>query len=136
MEAWFLRARCALASAANINLSAREQVTFLRSAERDARSIEGVGIPWAHPLARLVRAGIAANRLDRRRACDLLSSAEADLARHDLALYAAAARRRRGELVGGEEGAALVADADAWMAGQDIKNPARMADMLAPGRWN
>jgi hypothetical protein len=52
-----------------------------------------------------------------------------------MALFAAAARRCRGELLGGEAGRALVAEADAWMAAQSIRDPDRMARMLAPGAW-
>jgi hypothetical protein len=52
-----------------------------------------------------------------------------------MALHAATARRRRGELVGGDAGRDLVGAADAWMAGQSIKAPQRMAAVLAPGRW-
>jgi hypothetical protein len=48
-------------------------------------------------------------------------------------LFAAAARRRLGQLLGGNCGQALIAQADAWMAGQGIVNPARMTAMLAPG---
>ena len=51
----------------------------------------------------------------------------------DMRLYAAAARRRLGQLVGRAEGRALMAGAESWMAGQTIRNPARMAAMLAPG---
>ena len=47
-------------------------------------------------------------------------------------LHAAAARRRLGGLIGGEAGRALVAEADAWMAGQ-VRNPPRTTAMLAPG---
>ena len=43
------------------------------------------------------------------------------------------ARRRRGELLGGEEGRALVEAANAWMTEQTIKSPTRMTEMLAPG---
>ena len=51
----------------------------------------------------------------------------------DMALYAAAARRCLGLVVGGDEGRALVRDADAWMTGEAIKNPAQMTATLAPG---
>ena len=50
-----------------------------------------------------------------------------------MGLFAAAARRRLGGLLGGDEGRALIAQADAWMAGQEIRNPARMAACIAPG---
>ena len=51
----------------------------------------------------------------------------------DMGLFAAAARRRLGTLLGGDAGRALIAQADAWMAAQEVRNPARMAAGLAPG---
>ena len=77
----------------------------------------------------------AGARGDASRAVPLLESAETGLAAAEMALHAAAARRRRGELIGGETGRALVCAAEAWMAGQGIKSPERMTAMLAPGRW-
>ncbi len=50
-----------------------------------------------------------------------------------MSLHAAAARRRLGEHVAGGKGETLIRQADAWMAGQRIRNPARMASMLVPG---
>jgi hypothetical protein len=49
-----------------------------------------------------------------------------------LALYAAAARRRSGELAGGDEGRASVAAADAQMAAEQIRRPERITAMLLP----
>jgi hypothetical protein len=46
-------------------------------------------------------------------------------------LSCAAARWRLGELVGGEEGRALVAWADSWQRSQAVRNPARMVALLA-----
>ncbi len=54
----------------------------------------------------------------------------------DMALHAACARRRQGEVLGGEAGRGLVARADAWMTEQKIRNPERMAAMLAPAATN
>jgi hypothetical protein len=50
-----------------------------------------------------------------------------------MALVTAATQRRRGALMGDEEGRALVATADALMRQRGIKNPARFTAMLVPG---
>jgi eukaryotic-like serine/threonine-protein kinase len=97
----------------------------------DARHLP---MPWGNPLAQLIHAGVACLRGRAADAVALLRIAEAGFESADMSLYAAAARRRRGELVSGEKGRALIAAADAWMAGQQIRNPERMAAMLAPGK--
>jgi hypothetical protein len=135
IESWHLRARLGLALAAEAPDRSRQR-DFLASAASDVRRIEREGTPVARGFAKLLRAGIAQSQGPLDLAPSLLREAEESFAALDMALYAAAARRRRGELLGGDEGKALVADADAWMAGQDIKNPERMAGMLAPGRWS
>jgi len=48
-------------------------------------------------------------------------------------LYAAVAGRRRGQLLGGDAGRELVQNAETWMIGQGIRNPARWSAMYAPG---
>ena len=90
---------------------------------------------WGDPLALLLRAGASATRGETEPALRLLQTAEAGFSAASMALHAAAARRRRGELMGGDTGLELVAAADAWMKAQSIKNPERMTAMLAPGRW-
>jgi len=55
------------------------------------------------------------------------------LEENELMLYANAARSRLGQVLGGAEGAALSAQAQAWYAQQAVTNPARMTAMLVPG---
>jgi serine/threonine protein kinase len=50
-----------------------------------------------------------------------------------LALLAACARMRLGQLCGGSEGAALCAEGEAWMASENIRNPVRMLEVVTPG---
>jgi hypothetical protein len=107
----------------------------LTAAEEDARRIERERTPWGNALAGLVRAGIASARGDRDGALGLAAGAERDLSAADMALHAAVARRRRGEILGGAQGAALVAAADAWMSERRVRSPERIARMLAPGAW-
>jgi hypothetical protein len=126
-----MRARSALAAA----VEAGDPKPLLLSAERDAKRIEREKMPWGDSLARLVRAAVASSRGNLKDAITLLASAEAGLEAVDMALYAAAARRRRGELIGGDQGRALVEAANTWMIGQNIKNPDRITAMLTPGRW-
>ena len=61
------------------------------------------------------------------------SEAEAD-ALH-ISQYVATCRYRRGTLLGGSQGQALMAEALDWAASQRIAEPSRIFDMLAPGRW-
>ena len=124
-----LRARSALAAAAH----AAERKPLLRWAERDARRLERERMPWADALARLIRAGVAAAQLDRSTALALVNAATAGFEAAHMGLFAAAARRRQGELLGGAEGRPLIDQADAWMMRQLIDNPRRMAALHAPG---
>jgi hypothetical protein len=48
-------------------------------------------------------------------------------------LYAAAARHRLGALQDDQDGCEARRQAEAWMAAQQIRNPAAMTRMLAPG---
>jgi hypothetical protein len=47
-------------------------------------------------------------------------------------LYAAASRRRLGEILEGDIGRAQLEKADSWMIQQGIRSPASMADVFAP----
>jgi hypothetical protein len=50
-----------------------------------------------------------------------------------MATYVAVARIALGNLIGGDDGAALVADAGAALGAQTVADPARWVAMLAPG---
>jgi tetratricopeptide (TPR) repeat protein len=121
------RARCALAAAA----VAADPAPLLKSAERDAKRLHGEGMAWSRALAYPIRAGIAAARGDRSRATALFAAAFRHLEAVDMNLYAAASRRRLGELLASPEGLAHVESADSWMRQQNIRDPARMADVFA-----
>jgi ATP/maltotriose-dependent transcriptional regulator MalT len=128
IESRHLRARTALASAHG---NQREQ--RLQIAENMARKISKERVQWGEPLAALIRAGISATRGDGNRTRSYLSESVAGFELANMALYAAAARRRLGQTLGGERGDQLLAEATSWMTQQQIKKPDRMTQMLAPG---
>jgi hypothetical protein len=136
VEALHLRGRAALAAAACGSASGGHSRyrpdSYLKIVDGCARRIEQEKMPWAEPLARLLRGGAAYLRCDRDAAVARLVEAEAGFTSAEMALYAAAARLRRGQLLG-DAGRDLVATADEWMAGQRICNPAAMTRMCAPG---
>ena len=121
--------RAAVAAAA----AAREPRSLLRIAASYARQLDRQQLPWAHALALLIEAGVASVRGDTAGATTLLTDATTAFDAIDMGLFAASARRRLGGLLGGEAGHALIAQADAWMADQEICNPSRMAACVAPG---
>ena len=98
-----------------------------------ARRIAKERMPWSDPLAPLILAPIAMQQGDRSQAGALLSEAAHGFDLTDMHLRAMAARRRLGQVIGGERGAEMIANADDWMRNQGIKNPLLMTRMLAPG---
>ena len=132
-----MRARAALALA-NGGLAesskgdSRAIRRLLRLAARDAKRIAAdANIASALPFSLLLRAGVtharggadaAALYAEAARACDTAA----------MALYAAAARYREGELRAGETGARLRLDAEAWMRRQGIRNPPAMVRVWCP----
>ena len=109
------------------------QRSLLRQAERDARRLAREKLGWADGDAELIRAGIANTRGDRDETVRRLRSARERLLASDMRMHAAAAARRLGALLGGEEGRSLLAEADDWIAREQVRDPARMTAMLVPG---
>jgi serine/threonine protein kinase len=131
IEMSFLRARAALAMACA--RPPAESKPLLDTALRDVRLLEREKAPWASALATLIQAGVmtahgeAAGR-------DLYERAARAFDAVDMALHAAVARHRYGSLLGGDDGAALIAAAEGWMIGHGIRSPVRMSALLAPCR--
>jgi serine/threonine protein kinase/tetratricopeptide (TPR) repeat protein len=125
IEAMYLRARLALASAAG---SERERRLLI--AEQLADRLAKEQMDWSTPMAAVTRAGLAKRRGDNTKAEVLTSQAIEGFEAADMTLYAAAARRRLGEIVGGDRGAELLNQADELMRKRQIKNPVAFANLL------
>ena len=65
-------------------------------------------------------------------AIGLYAAAEKGFETVNMQLNVAVARRRRGELIGGDEARVLIGSADSWMQSQAVKNPTRLTATLAP----
>ena len=130
IEMLFFRARIALARAAG------GQRAYLKKAAGDAVHLEREDAEWATALAALVRASIATTRGDRHDALSRLGAAERALREAGMAHYAAAAQYRRGQLLGGDEGRALLTPATAFFKEQGVANVDRIMNLLAPGNWS
>jgi hypothetical protein len=129
IEWLYLRARSALMIAARNRSSGR----FLSVARAGARRIARERMAWSDPIALLLRAGITYLEGNPALALKCLHDAADRFERADMKLYLAVTRRRIGALRQDERGSELQRHADEWMAAQNIKNPACMTRMLAPG---
>jgi hypothetical protein len=123
------RARILLALAARTS----EPHSMIRAALRQARRLRRENVAWASAYALLIRAGVASIRRDTEVAAALLREAAVALEAIAMPLYAAAARRRLGEILGGERGEAMINEADDSMIKQGTVRPDRMTAMYAPG---
>ncbi|MEP7123870.1 MAG: protein kinase [Byssovorax sp.] len=131
VEVVHLRGRVALAMASR----GADAKRHLAAAEGDAKQLEGERMAWAEPHGSLLRASIAAAKGDDRAAVRFTRTALRGYERADMALYAAAARRRLGQLLGGDEGRAFEKASAQWMTDQGVRRPEQLTAMLAPGPW-
>ncbi|HEY7956763.1 MAG TPA: AAA family ATPase [Polyangia bacterium] len=102
-------------------------------ARHQARELERSPQPAGRASSGLLRAGAAELDGDRHQAVAELRRTVAALDAIDTRLFAAAGRRRLGLLLGGDEGSAMIAAAEAWLSARGVENPARFAAMIAPG---
>jgi hypothetical protein len=129
IEAWYLRARCALLMAA-IEPHAR---SYLKLARADARRIAREHMAWSDPLALLLKASVAYLEGRPSVARATLSGAAAGFERAHMKLYVAATHRRLGELSPDLESQHRRREANDWMLAQGIVNPSRISRLIAPG---
>ena len=127
-----VRCRCALAAAAVAGNSARCD-EFQRAARRDFAQLRRTGAAWADALGLLREGAWYSLQGKQREALAATERAVEALDRVGLRMYASAARRRSGELRGGEDGAALVARSVAEMRAESIGSPERVTALYAPG---
>ncbi len=126
-----LRARVALARAYEEKGTGKRM--YLAQAARYAKQVAREKPTCAKPLADLIEAGIRCMAGQTAQAVQHLEAAVLGFDSTGMRMHAAVARRRQGELVGGDEGKSLVLLANVYAAKQCIVNPSCWTAMLAPG---
>ena len=110
-----------------------ERAGLLRAVEWDLDGLKGERTLWATPFVELVHAGLMVVYGQKDRVVQGLRAAEQGFRAVDMALYAAAARRRCGQFLAGSAGTDLIGAADMAMGEQGVRRPERMVRVLAPG---
>jgi hypothetical protein len=113
--------------------TAANPAPLLQAALAVARDLDRERTAWSTTLAQYVRAVVAFRRGDVAAARHQLVTVVEGCDALDMRLDAAAVRSRLGDLVGGLEGRGFKQAAEEWMLGQQIRNPARIIAMAAPG---
>ncbi len=107
----------------------------LREARRMGRWLQRGALPWTSTLSSLLSATVSNAEGDVESACAQLRAAAVHADAADMALHACAARHRLGTSLAGDEGKALVQEAEEAMRAKGVQAPARYVAMLLPGRW-
>ena len=124
-----LRVRTALGAAARSE-DLRADLAAIREL---GRRLTGSPIPCEVPLGSLALAGAADLEGDPETTLARLREAERGFAERGMEGYVAACRSRRGRIIGGDEGQALLVEAADWMHTQGVRDPAAMTAFLLPG---
>jgi hypothetical protein len=126
-----LRARAALA-AADESRTPRHRERFIRIVLECANGMERQRVDWASAMAVMLRAGVHQSRGRDDLALTLFDQAHDEFLALDMRLLAAVARRRHGELTGGDAGQAEIDESEMWMRSQAIRDSGALARMFAP----
>lgn len=128
-----VRARAALMAASQSTKPSNRR-RFIETARHLARQLEGENLGYTAAWSALIQTGVLCQ--EGRVGDDLLiqqfDTAIRQLEATDCQAYAAATRRQKGLFIGGDQGGALVTEAQEWFSSQGIKKPARFAEMLVP----
>jgi len=139
LQAGYIRSitRYSLGRAAIASLATRSEQGRARIAEarRLAKRIAREPDAWTGALASLLRALAANAEGDRAGAARALRDGIARAEATSSFLYAMPARHRLGELVGGDEGRVLVAEAEGAMATEGVRDAKRWVACQLPGDW-
>lgn len=103
-------------------------------ADRSARWLLRRRSVWGQAMGQLLSASVAAARGQEETALERYTAAEQAHAALDMQLVAHACRFRRGEILGGDEGAARCTEAVAAVRELGVVAPRRMIDLYAPVR--
>jgi hypothetical protein len=125
-----LRGSAALAAAGGTDGDERQRL--LLRARRARRRLGRERVRWASALGGLLDAGILACSGRREEARARFAGAAMALEEADMPLYAQVAQLRRGELLGGEAGQALVAEAHRAIAARGVVRPDGLARLYCP----
>jgi predicted Ser/Thr protein kinase len=126
----YCRAGCALTAACRERSSA--ELPLVGTALRILRKSP---LTYAHGWAAVLEAALAARAARPEQAAERLRAAIACLDAGGLRMYAAAARRRLGQVIGGDEGRASTAAGDGAMAAEGVVDLESTTDMLIPFKY-
>lgn len=132
-ESSWLKCRMMLAAASTS--SKREFGHLLKEIRCIAKKIsqKKTGFRQADVWALLLRAAVADQQGETESAIRLLQNAITQAEEKESPQLKAAAKRRLGQILGGEAGDRLIAKADEWMSQKGIRNAAAMTEVFAPG---
>ncbi|MEJ8857473.1 AAA family ATPase [Variovorax robiniae] len=126
----YYRAGCALTAARQRTMDRAEGVEIARAT---VRRLNKTRLPHVPGWVAVLEAGLACEKQQPERAAGLLQAATLVFDATGLKLYGAAARRRQGQLTGGEAGRALAFAAEAVMRSEGVIDLEATTGMLAPG---
>lgn len=129
-ELWHGRGRAALGLAL---ARPAERSRHLRMAARCARTCDAVGTDLSLAFGRLLAAGIAAADANAEGALPLLREAQVYFESTGALMWSTATMRTLGSVLGGDEGAALTAEANRRYGIYGVRAPDRITGLMVPG---